>query len=168
MLIRKALPADFAAIVAIYNDAIPGRLATADVEPVSLESRKAWFQEHAAPQRPLWVVEDAGGVLGWLSLGSFYGRPAYRHTVEVSAYVAPAAQRRGVAAGLLEHAIAQAPQLDIKSLVAYIFGHNTPSIGLFLRFGFAPWGHLPRIAMLDGVERDLVIYGRRLEETPSP
>jgi phosphinothricin acetyltransferase len=28
--------------------------------------------------------------------------------------------------------------------------------------GFSRWGHLPRVAVLDGVERDLVIVGRRV------
>jgi phosphinothricin acetyltransferase len=29
-------------------------------------------------------------------------------------------------------------------------------------FGFETWGTLPRVAVLDGVERDLVILGLRL------
>lgn len=168
LLIRKAVPEDQPSIVEIYNAAIPGRLATADLEPVTLESRRAWFQEHEATARPLWVAQTAAGLAGWLSLGSFYGRPAYRHTVEVSVYVAPAAQRLGLAAALLEHAAGEAPKLDIHTLVAYIFGHNLPSIRLFERFGFERWGCLPRIAVLDNLERDLVIYGRRLAEAASP
>ncbi|CAG0954305.1 phosphinothricin acetyltransferase [Burkholderiales bacterium] len=168
LLIRKAVPDDLPGIVEIYNAAIPGRLATADLEPVSLESRRAWFQEHEAATRPLWVAQTAAGLAGWLSLTSFYGRPAYRHTVEVSVYVAPTAQRLGLAAALLEHAAGEAPKLDIHTLVAYIFGHNLPSIRLFERFGFDRWGSLPRTAVLDGLERDLVIYGRRLAKASSP
>ncbi len=34
---------------------------------------------------------------------------------------------------------------------------------LFRSFGFDEWGALPRVAVLDGVERDLIILGRRLE-----
>lgn len=162
LLIRKALPADRGAIVEIYNGAIPDRLATADLEPVSLESRASWFESHEAPERPIWVADTSSGLAGWLSLGSFYGRPAYRHTVEVSVYVAKSSQRRGLAASLLEHAMREAPGLAICTLVAYIFGHNLPSIRLFERFGFVRWGCLPQIALLDGIERDLVIYGRRL------
>ena len=32
----------------------------------------------------------------------------------------------------------------------------------FERLGFARWGELPRVAVLDGVERDLIIIGRRV------
>jgi len=46
LTIRDARADDLARIVAIYNEAIPGRRATADTEPVSVDSRRAWFLEH--------------------------------------------------------------------------------------------------------------------------
>jgi phosphinothricin acetyltransferase len=94
---------------------------------------------------------------------SFYGRPAYRATVEVSVYIDPAMQRRGVARSLLTHALAAAPSLGIRTLLGFIFAHNAPSLALFERAGFAVWGRLPRVAELDGVERDLAILGRRVD-----
>jgi L-amino acid N-acyltransferase YncA len=162
MLIRHARDADLPAIIAIYNAAIPGRLATADTEPVSLESRRPWFREHTAERRPLWVAEVDGQVRGWLGLQSFYGRPAYARTAEVSVYVSPDGRRGGIGRALLEHAIERAPDLGLTTLLGFIFGHNAPSLELFRRVGFAQWGELPRVAVLDGVERDLVILGRRL------
>jgi phosphinothricin acetyltransferase len=161
MLIRLAREADLPAIVAIYNGAIPGRLATADTEPVTLESRRSWFREHTPERRPLWVAEVDGDVVGWLGLQSFYGRPAYAGTAEVSVYVAADGRRRGIGRALLAHAVERAPDLGLTTLLGFIFGHNTPSLELFYRFGFARWGELPRVAVLDGVERDLVIVGRR-------
>ncbi len=99
---------------------------------------------------------------GWLSLRSFYGRPAYRATVEVAVYVAPERQRRGIARRLLAHAIEAAPGLGIHTILAFVFAHNPPSVTLFEHAGFAAWGRLPRVAELDGVERDLAILGRRV------
>ncbi len=46
MTIRDAVEADLPAIVEIYNAAVPGRLATGDLDPVSVQSRQAWFREH--------------------------------------------------------------------------------------------------------------------------
>jgi len=150
-LFRDATPADLAAIVAIYNATVPSRMVTADLEPVSVASRQAWFDAHSPDHRPLWVVEaseDPGaGILGWLSFSDFYGRPAYSATVEVSIYLAEAAA---------------APALAIHNVLGFIFGHNEASRGLFRAHGFADWGVLPAVASLDGVERDLVIMGRRL------
>jgi L-amino acid N-acyltransferase YncA len=162
--IRHAQAPDLPAIVAIYNASIPGRMATADTVPVTVQQREAWFSEFDPSRRPLWVWcdSDRGPPLAWLSLRSFYGRPAYHATVEVAVYTSPEAQRQGLARKLLNHALAQADTLRIKTFLAFIFGHNTPSLALFESAGFDRWGYLPQVAELDGVERDLVILGCRL------
>jgi len=164
-MIRNADATDLPAIVDIYNAAIPGRLATADTVPVTLESRWTWFQDRDFLRHPIWVWEDPARVrpiLGWLSFKPFYGRPAYAATAEVSVYVDPAAQRAGIATQLMEHAIRQAPELGLTTYLAFVFAHNAPSLELCRKFGFEEWGLLPRIAVLDGVDRDLVILGKRL------
>ncbi len=167
--IRHATIEDLAAIVGIYNASIPGRLATADTEPVTTEARRGWFADFAAQRRPLWVYDTGTEVAAWLSLRSFYGRPAYRRTVEVGVYVDPAHGRRGIGSALLAHALATAPGLDILTLLGFVFAHNAPSLALFLGHGFSQWGRLDRVAELDGRERDLLILGRRIEATgPEP
>ena len=163
MPIRHATPADLDEIVAIYNASIPGRMATADLAPVSVADRRQWFAEFDSERRPLFVSCDAAGrPLAWLSLRSFYGRPAYDETVEVGLYTAPQAQRRGHGRALLAHALSRAPTLRITTLLAFTFAHNTPSLALFRNAAFADWGVLPGVAKLDGVRRDLVILGRAL------
>ena len=162
MPIRHATAADLPAIVAIYNASIPGRLATADTEPVTVAQREEWFRSFDPKARPLWVREHAGEIAGWLGLRSFYGRPAYHRTVESAVYVAPAHQRRGIARELLEHALAAAPGLGIANMLAFVFAHNVPSIRLFEAQGFTRWGLLPRVCELDGSEYDVAILGRRL------
>jgi phosphinothricin acetyltransferase len=167
MAIRHAQADDLTSIVAIYNAAIPGRMATADTEPVTVAARETWFSEFNPGRRPLWVFTDdmSGEIAGWLSFRSFYGRPAYDATVEVAVYVDPGARRRGVARRLLGHALDGAPSLGIRTVVGFVFAHNAPSISLFEKAGFVRWGRLPQVAELDGVERDLAILGRRLSTT---
>lgn len=161
-MIRNATIEDLPAIVQIYNETIPTRMVTADLEPVTVESKKAWFFEHDPHTRPLWVVELDGRVRAWLSFQSFYGRPAYRHTAEISIYISEAYRGKGIGKQLLQKAIEEAPSLDIKTLLGFIFAHNEPSLRLFARFGFETWGHLPKVAELDGIERDLLIVGKRI------
>ncbi|MHC5833356.1 MAG: GNAT family N-acetyltransferase, partial [Nostoc sp.] len=60
-------------------------------------------------------------------------------------------------------AISESPTLGLKTLVCLIFAHNQPSLKLFETFGFQPWGHLPKVAEIDSVERDLVIMGLRIK-----
>jgi L-amino acid N-acyltransferase YncA len=161
MIVRDAVKADLPAIVEIYNAAIPGRMATADTEQIAAHSRQAWFDEHHPARRPLWVASIDGAVVGWLSFQTFYGRPAYRATAEVSVYVAPDHHRSGIGRALLDRAVKMAPELGLKTLVGFVFGHNEPSLRLFGEFGFQRWALLPRVAELDGIERDLLIVGVR-------
>jgi phosphinothricin acetyltransferase len=162
MTLRDATPLDLPAIVAIYNATIPGRMATADIVPVSIESRAGWFRAHTPTHRPIWVAEVDRRVAGWLSFQSFHGRPAYHRTAEVSVYVADGYRHRGIGRRLVDEAIRRGPALDLATLLGLVFGHNEPSLRLFETSGFARWGCLPRVAVLDGAEHDLVILGRRL------
>jgi phosphinothricin acetyltransferase len=162
--LRHAQAADLPEIVAIYNASIPGRMATADTEPVTVASREAWFREFDPDRRPLWLLTGENGrVEAWLSVRSFYGRPAYHRTAELGVYTLPAAQRRGHAKILVAHAVERAPRLGLATLLAFVFGHNAPSLALFARFGFARWGTLPAVAEIDRTERDLAILGRRVD-----
>lgn len=160
--VRDATIADLPRIVGIYNETIPGRMVTADLQPVTVEQRLPWFERHSPAKRPLWVAESRQGIVGWISFESFYGRPAYDATAEVSLYVATAVQRQGIGSFLLAQALTRAPQLGMKTLLGFIFSHNMPSIALFQKFGFSTWGHYPDVALLDGVERSLTVLGRRV------
>jgi L-amino acid N-acyltransferase YncA len=159
---RLATREDLVQIVAIYNATIASRIVTADTEPVSVESRQQWFEAHQSSYRPLWVREERGEVQAWLSFSSFYGRPAYSPTAEVSVYVKAGYRRQGIAREFLTRAIAHAPSIGLNTLLGFIFGHNTPSLSLFEGLRFERWGLLPKVAVLDGIERDLVIVGRRV------
>jgi L-amino acid N-acyltransferase YncA len=159
---RLATLADLPRIVEIYNATIPSRQVTADLEPVTVESRVLWFHAHQPDVRPLWVVEYNARVIAWLSFSDFYGRPAYCHTAELSLYVDESVRRAGIGTYLLKAAIAHAPTLNLNRLLAFIFGHNEPSLALFKKLGFQPWGFLPEVALLNNIERDLVILGIKI------
>ncbi len=156
---RLATFADLPRIVEIYNATVSSRQVTADLDPITVESRIQWFYDHPPESRPLWVVEANAQVIAWLSFSSFYGRPAYCHTAELSLYVEESVRRSGLGTYLLKEAIAHAPHLKVNRLLAFIFGHNTPSLALFEKQGFECWGGLPGVAVLDGAQKDLLILG---------
>jgi phosphinothricin acetyltransferase len=167
MEIRHARRADLPAIVAIYNAAIPSYRATADTSPVSVAAREDWFAAHEPATHPLWVAAVDARIVGWVSLSSFHSRPAYGPTAEISIYVDPEHRRSGVGKALVEHAIEAAPALGISSVVAVVFAHNEPSIGLFEGLGFNRWGLLPRVAHMPDGRRDVLILGYEVGETRS-
>lgn len=159
---RIATESDLPAIVAIYNSIIPTRQSTADTVEVTVESRMDWFRKHIPDKRPLMVHEENNKVVAWVSFQSFYGRVAYDHTAEISIYVSPEYRRKGLGRNLLAKALGMTQQLDIKTVVGFVFSHNGPSIRLFRSFGFEEWGKLPNVAEMDGKEFSLSIIGKRV------
>jgi L-amino acid N-acyltransferase YncA len=163
MTVRDATRDDLPTIVEIYNSTVASRMVTADTEPVTVESRVAWFDAHNPSRRPLWVLLDENQkITGWISYQSFYGRPAYNATAEVSIYLHPDERGKGLGKQALQYALDQAAQLGIKTVLGYIFAHNEPSLKLFRHFGFNDWAMMPNIAELDGQDRSLIIVGKRL------
>jgi len=154
---------DLESIVEIYNSTIPSRFVTADLEPVTVESRVKWFHEHTERHRPLWVMKAEGRIIAWLSFSSFHSRAAYDATAEISIYISPANRSQGIGSIFLRKAIEECPRLNIRNIVALVFGHNKPSLALLRKFGFEQWGLLPGVATLDGVDRDLVLMGLKLQ-----
>lgn len=160
---RDAHINDLERIVEIYNTTIAGRMVTADVEPIKTSDRTRWFYEHSPDKRPLWMVEnEAKEIIGWVSFQSFYGRPAYDATAEISIYLDPEKRGKGYGKRILQHAISQAHKYGITTILGFIFAHNTPSIELFRGLDFEEWANLKNIAVLDGVERSLIIMGKRI------
>jgi phosphinothricin acetyltransferase len=165
MKIRNALLSDLPNIIQIYNASIPTRIATADTEPISVESRLDWFAKHNAQSRPLWVLEIDHEVVAWIGLTSFYGgRPAYNATAEVSIYIAPLYQGKGYGTVLVRRMIDCCPSLNVTTLLAMYFDHNDASRRMFEKLGFQQQGHLPDIAVLDGKKHGLIIAVYQIAE----
>jgi phosphinothricin acetyltransferase len=163
--LRFAVHAELPAIVEIYNSTVASRMVTADTEPITVASREAWFAAHTPEKYPLWVLfrqDTPEEICGFMSFSAFYGRPAYSGTAEISIYLAETVRGSGLGKELLAYAENFAPQVNIHTLLGFIFGHNAPSVQLFQRCGYACWGHLPEVAILDGTPRDLMIFGKKV------
>jgi L-amino acid N-acyltransferase YncA len=159
---RIATESDLAEIVGIYNSTIPTRLSTADTVEVTIESRLDWFRQHIPNKRPLLVHEQDNKIVAWVSFQSFYGRAAYDQTAEISIYISPECRGKHLGKTLLAEAFGITQQLNIKTVVGFIFSHNVPSLRLFKSFGFEEWGKLPNVAEMDGKEFSLSILGKRV------
>jgi phosphinothricin acetyltransferase len=158
MRTRPAREEDLADIVAIYNSTVPLRQVTADVEPVTVESRREWLRGHVGDE-PLWVLDD-GAVAGWVAFTQFRPRAGYRPTAELSLYIAADRRGRGLGTKLLAEAIDAAPALGYRRLCGLVLDNNAASLRLTARAGFTEWGRMPGVVELDGIERDVVIVGR--------
>lgn len=165
MHIRVAEFNDLQQIVKIYNQAVEIKGATADLEPISTKECSDWIAKHKPKENPIWVYDNGEFVVGWCSLAHYRrGRQALMKTKRIAYYVHKEYQRQGVATALIQHAIVECKQLNVKSLFALVLDINTGSIKLLEKFGFERWGHMPNIAEIDGGQYGHLIYGKHVAE----
>ena len=161
--IRLAAIDDLPRIVEIYNQSVVGKQATADLQPVSVADRQAWFDAHTG-NRPLVVAQTSlDEIVGWGSLSDLYARPAYHISTEISIYVADEAKGQGVGKALVNYLIEVAPSCGVKQVVALIFAHNTPSLAMFEKLGFESWGKFKQVCDMNGFIADVVILGKSVD-----
>ena len=164
MQFRFATIHDLPVIVDIYNSTIPSHLTTADTEFVTVNDKLTWFNEHNSLKRPLWIVEINNCIIGWISLQDFYGRPAYKVTAEISIYLEESYRNKGFGKKMLAFTIEQCSQLNIHTLLAFIFQQNEASIRLFKSAGFEDWALLKEVALLNNTYANLIILGKKVTQ----
>ena len=165
MIIRVATSKDFREIIKIYNQAVDEKFATADIEHVTVESRKDWFTQHSPDTYPIFIAEENDAMIGWCSLSPHRpGRKALRTVAEISYYIHKNHRRKGVASFLINHTIKSAKELGFKNLISILLDANKASIYILEKFGFEKWGHLPNVAEIDGMICGQYIYGKKLSD----
>lgn len=163
--IRDAVEADLPTIIDINNASISSGRATADTQPIAVSDRLEWFKKFDPAKRPIWVAEDQGRVVGCVYLSWFYGgRPAYDGTAEISTYIAPEYQRKGLGTMLKKKMIDACRRLGVENLVSMYFDDNEATQQLNDKLGFQPVGHLPEIAEVFGEKRGLKISILRIQK----
>lgn len=162
IVIRDARPADVPAITTIYNQGIEDRQATLETETRTPEERAAWLAAHDE-RHPVLVAEDAAGrVVAWGSLNPFNPRPAYRHVVDFSIYVARDQRSKGFGDVMLKALEARATALGYHKLVLAALATNQQSRRLNDRNGFRLVGVYHEQGMLDGRWVDVTIMEKLL------
>jgi len=169
--IRTALPADVPAITAIYNHYVRTSTATFDTEEKSVEDRVEWLTQHVGAY-PALVAERDGGVVAWGTLSAWARRRAYRHTAEISVYVAPDATARGVGPVLANALIARAREVGHHAVVSQIVHENEASLKMASRLGFEHAGTLREVGRkfdrwLDLVLMELVLDADSGQTSPA-
>jgi L-amino acid N-acyltransferase YncA len=162
-VVRDARAADMAAVQAIYAHHVLHGLATFEEVPPSVEEMTARRAAAVDAGLPFLVAELAGAVVGYSYAASYRPRPAYRHTLEDSVYVADGLAGRGIGAALLEALIARCELGPWRQMIAIIGDTgNAASIALHRRFGFAPVGTLQAVGWKLGRWVDTVLMQRTL------
>lgn len=147
---------DWEQVRAIYLEGIRSGHATFETDAPSWEK---WDEGHHQFARL--VMREGETILGWAALSPVSKRHVYRGVAEVTVYVSETARGKGIGRVLLEALIEESEKNGIWTLQASIFPENIASVQLHRRCGFREVGRRERIATLNGVWRDTLLFERR-------
>jgi L-amino acid N-acyltransferase YncA len=163
IVVRDATAADMEAVAAIYAFYVLNSFATFEVTPPTTDELRARREAVLGAGLPYLVAALGRVVVGYAYATPYRPRPAYRHTVEDSVYVAKAFHAQGVGSALHAALIARCEAGDWRQMIAVIGGSdNSGSIALHRRFGFAHAGTLKAVGFKFGRWADTVLMQRAL------
>jgi phosphinothricin acetyltransferase len=140
VVVRRLAEADLPAAAAIYNHAVRHTDATLDTEERTVEAARCWLDEHSGRRYPALGGFLDGELAGYGTLSPFARRPGYRASGEISVYVAPDRQRRGVGRALCAALTAHAEAVGLSTVLAIVTSTNDASRRLFTTAGYSPTG----------------------------
>lgn len=168
--IRLATVDDAEACAAIYAPAVTDRATSFELVAPDAAEMAARI-EKVLRRTPWLVAEELGTVIGYAYAGAHKERAAYQWSVDVSAYVAQSAQRRGVARAMYGTLLALLRLQRFQNAYAGVALPNPASEGLHRAMGFEPVGVYQRIGYKLGAWHDVAWFSLALgahELDPTP
>ena len=162
--VRGGASSDMPEVLGIYTPYVLRGLATFEEAPPSIEEMGRRRDAITTAGLPYLVASLHGRVVGYAYATGYRPRPAYRHTVENSVYVAQAAHRQGIGTALLAALVARCELGPWRQMVAVIGDSaNHGSIALHRRVGFTEVGTLRAVGFKHGRWVDTVLMQRALD-----
>ena len=162
-MIRLATPEDAPALHAIYAPIVAGTVISFELAPPTV-AEMADRIRGTIPTYPWLVTEQDGRILGYAYAGPHRARPAYRWSVDVSAYVDEHVRRCGLGRALYERLISILQRQGFHAAFAGIALPNEPSVGLHEAVGFQPVGIYKEVGFKQGQWRDVGWWRLALSE----
>ena len=159
--IRAARLEDAADIQAIYAPFVQETSVSFETVPPSLQGMAERIAGNLA-SHGYFVAQSDAGILGFAYASPYRPRPAYDRTAEVSVYLAPRAQGRGVAQALYRALFAHLAARGFHTAVAIVTLPNPQSARLHERCGFAHVGSLQDVGRKFGQWYGTAIYQRMI------
>jgi L-amino acid N-acyltransferase YncA len=163
--IRGATSDDAARLLRIYAPYVRETAVSFEMEPPTVDEFAARIEK--ALKRWQWLVAEIDGRCAGYAYGSMYReRAAYQWSCEVSAYVDPEVQGRGIGRRLYERLLPELAERGFCTAYAGIALPNDASIALHRAVGFEPIGVFRRAGRKFDRWHDVGWYQRVLRTEP--
>jgi L-amino acid N-acyltransferase YncA len=161
--VRPTTPDDLDAVGDIYAHHVRTGVATFELTPPDRVEFLRRFQTVIGAGLPFLTATLAGEIVGYAYCSPWKTRPAYRHTVEDSVYVAPHAVGLGVGGSLLDALLAACTSVGVREVIAVIVdADGAASLALHRNRGFVDAGRLTAVGYKHGRWLDTLLLQRSL------
>lgn len=158
IIVRDATPTDLPTIQGIYAHHVLYGLASFEEMPPDIAEMERRYRDVVGRGLPYVVAEIDGRVAAYAYAGPYRARPAYRHALEDSVYVAGDAVGRGLGRAALAAVIDRATARGYRQMIAIIGDSgNVASIRLHEALGFRHVGTLRAVGFKLGRWVDSVL-----------
>jgi len=165
--IRRATPADAAALVAHIKGIVSEPVRTTPLDPdevMTVEQEKGLLEQFAASERAVMLVaEDGGEIVGDFTLRAISPRRALQHVASLGMSVRASHRRRGIGRALVEAGIEWARGIGITRVELYVFADNAPAIALYEALGFVHEGRRRHFVRFGDTYVDDLVMARLLD-----
>lgn len=162
-IVRPTTADDLDAIADIYAHHVRTGVATFEVDPPDAREWRRRFGAVTDAGLPFISAAMDDGIAGYAYCAQWKSRPAYRHTVEDSIYVAPNALGRGVGGRLLNALLSGCADAGIRQVIAVVVDSDAEaSLALHRDRGFVDVGRLTAVGFKHGHWLDTVLLQRTL------
>jgi len=146
----------------IYNDYIANTTITFHTQPLSKEDMRAILFRND-PMYITYAILDGNSLCGYAYMAPYKEREAYRISSEVTIYLKPGYERKGIGSKALELLESHARKCGIHSFLAVICAENEASIGLFKKNGYFQCALFKEVGIKFGRLLDVVVMQKILD-----
>jgi L-amino acid N-acyltransferase YncA len=166
--IRAVMDADLEGIARIYAHYVTTSVATFEERPWDVTEWSEKVAGLASLGLPCLVATagtpaEGAGVVGYAYVSPWRPKPAYRHTVEDSVFLAPGWTGRGIGGRLMRELLARSATAGARQMIAVIADTGDgASAALHRRLGFTDAGRLANVGFKHGRWIDTLLLQREL------
>lgn len=168
--LRTAREKDAEALLSIYAPYVENTAVSFEYETPSVLEFAERIRE-ISRDYPYLVCEADGQITGYAYAHRLFAREAYQWDVELSIYLSPQFQKRGIGSRLYVSLISLLRMQHIRNLYALVTSPNMASERLHAQFGFTLAGVYHKAGYKCGNWHDVLLFERPLIEEsqmPSP
>jgi ribosomal protein S18 acetylase RimI-like enzyme len=156
--VRRAVPLDAPAIVAVFSVVVGERVHSAIDSVWSVEQERRYLESLSARETIHVAVDGADGIVGLQVLERWSTvLDSMAHVGQVGTFLLPAWRGRGVGRELWKATAVFAREAAYQKLVVQVRATNAHAQAFYRSLGFAECGRLSRQVVIDGTPDDEVL-----------